>query len=66
MSETDREHEGTEGHRVATIHERSDDTPMGVTVFLTSDELRELGIEPALVDGVRPRIEDGELYLDEV
>lgn len=40
-----------------------DNTPLGVAVYLTADELSEFGMNPKVADAVEVAVEDGEVSL---
>jgi hypothetical protein len=50
------------GERTACLGERPDGTPAGATVFLTPDQLRRLGVDPA-GDAMCYRVKDGDLLV---
>lgn len=51
------------GERSARIN-RANGNPLGASLFLSDDELRELGIDPDGAQQVRYQVEDGELVLN--
>ena len=53
----------TEGSRRARVNRASDGHPLGLALFITARELRDLGIDPEDVDRVAYSVEDGEIRL---
>lgn len=51
------------GGRESRIACTGDDTPLGVAVYLTAEELSEFGMDPEVADAVEVTIEDGEVSL---
>ena len=49
--------------RTARLARDEDGDPIGAAVFLTADELAELGVETSTTDAVGITIEDGEVRL---
>jgi len=48
--------------RKARIARGHDGSPIGVAVFLTAEELTDLGIDPSSVDVVRIRVYGGDVH----
>jgi hypothetical protein len=49
--------------RESRIACNSDDTPLGVAVYLTAEELSEFGMDPEVADAVELTVQDGEISL---
>lgn len=58
---TDRRHQATA--REACVSRGPEGDPIGAAVFLTADDLREIGIDPTTADAVTVSVEDGEVRL---
>ena len=52
-----------EDSRTARLARNGDGDPIGAAVFLTADELTDLGVEPERTDAVNVSVEDGEVRL---
>ena len=52
-----------EDSRTARLARNGDGDPIGAAVFLTADELADLGVEPERTDAVNVSVEDGEVRL---
>lgn len=50
--------------REARISQGVDGSPVGVALFLTADELCELGVDPTSADAVSMWVYDGNVYID--
>ena len=50
--------------RSARVNRSSDGEPIGASIFLTADDLAELGIHPIRSEVVDYRVRDGELRID--
>jgi len=49
--------------RESRIAYNGDDSPLGVAVYLTAEELAEFGMDPEVADAVEVTVEDGEVSL---
>ena len=49
--------------REARVARDGDGDPIGAAVFLTADELADLGVDPVRADAVNVSVEDGEVRL---
>jgi hypothetical protein len=64
---TDSDHTTADARRTQTrrrevrVSRGPEGDPIGAAVFLTADELRSLGVEPARTDAVNVSVEDGEV-----
>jgi len=56
-------HPSSDGPRQATVNRRPDGSALGVAVFLTGDDLADLGIDPDATDAVDVQVKDGDLEL---
>ena len=45
--------------RIAAMNEDGDDAPLGIALFLSSNQLAQLGIDPDTTDVVEYWVEDG-------
>jgi len=52
-----------EDSRTARLARDGDGDPIGAAVFLTADELAELGVDTSTTDAVDITVEDGEVSL---
>ena len=52
-----------EDSRTARLARNGDGDPIGAAVFLTADELADLGVEPERTDAVNVSVEDGKVRL---
>jgi hypothetical protein len=49
--------------RESRIACEDEDTPLGVAVYLTAEELSEFGMDPEVADAVEVTVDDGEVSL---
>ena len=51
--------------RSARVNRRSDGEPIGASIFLTAEQLEQLGLRTVHIETLKYRVCDGELYLAE-
>lgn len=53
----------TSKRRVAAMNENGEGDPLGVAIFLTPEQLTQVGIEPEATDVIEYYVEHGEIRL---
>lgn len=51
----------TSKRRVAAMNENEEGNPLGVAIFLTPEQLAQLGIDPEATDVIEYHVADGEI-----